>query len=83
MPRTQPSQPSEPGDDDLFLVAPPGADRPLHQLHDILTDVGNARMPGFFTQPDGTHVFHIQATDKQAVELQALAHGWRSIPKPT
>jgi hypothetical protein len=67
----------------LYVVPPSRCERPLHELHDILTSAEAAAMPCFFTLADGSHVFHVEVDgDADALELALIASGWVTVQRP-
>jgi hypothetical protein len=66
----------------LYVVPPANADRPIHELNEILTAHG-ASAPGFFTLSDGRTAWEIVGgRDAAILELALIAKGWTPVEQP-
>jgi hypothetical protein len=66
----------------LFVVPRPDAQRPIHELNEILSD-SDASAPGFFTMPDGRHLWEVVVASEAAqLELAFVTKGWTLVERP-
>jgi hypothetical protein len=66
----------------VFVVPPADAQRPIHELNEILSN-HDASAPGFFTMPGGRHVWEvIVASETAELELAFLTKGWTLVERP-
>jgi hypothetical protein len=66
----------------LYVVPPANAERPLHELDEILTTHG-ASAPGLFTLSDGRTAWEvIVGRDTAILELAFVAKGWTPVEQP-
>ena len=66
----------------LYVEPPANAERPIHELDEILTAHGGSA-PGFFTLSDGRHAWEVIVRgDSANLELAFIAKGWTPVEKP-
>lgn len=67
----------------LYVIAPSTSEKPIHELHDVLSSAKAAAMPGFFTWLTAAACFTSRSPKTpNDLELVFVAAGWTIVGPP-